>query len=246
MNDKAVRGALAEDIAGLLAECRAAREQITCDGALRPPFAALARWQTARLGHTHQDFLASPRYRPAASFVFSDLYGDRDYSPRDQDLERVYPLMVRLMPAGALDSIILALETHALTQTLDIAIVQKLDSEAGDQLPINAARYAAAYRACDNAALRRRQIELVVATGKLLDQVVDQPLIYSLIRLTHGPAHMAGLGALHDFLESGFKAFRHMRGATEFLNIIRERELQVMEQILAGAPTQRWAPEELP
>ena len=245
MSSKTARTAQAGDIAKLLAECRAAREQITGAGALKPPFAALAVWQTARLSHTHRDLLESPRYRPAASFVFSDLYGDRDYSLRDQDLERVYPVMVRVMPAGALDSIILALETHALTQALDIAMVEQLGAQANSSLPIDAVRYAAAYRACNNPALRRRQIELVVATGKLLDQVVDSPLIYSLIRLTHGPAHMAGLGALHDFLEIGFKAFRHMRGATEFLRIIREREMQVMEQILAGAPAQSWAPKTL-
>ncbi len=245
MSSKTTRTVLARDIAGLLAECRTAREQITGSGALKPPFAALAAWQTARLSHTHRDLLESARYRPAANFVFSDLYGDRDYSLRDQDLERVYPVMVRVMPAGALDAIILALETHALTQALDIAMVERLSAQPDSSLPINAARYAAAYRACDNQASRRRQIELVVATGKLLDQVVDSPLIYSLIRLTHGPAHMAGLGALHDFLENGFKAFRHMRGAADFLRIIRERELKVMEQILGGAPEQSWAPDAL-
>lgn len=241
MDQKGARPALAKTIAGLLEECREARQRITGDGTLKPAFAALARWQTRRLSHTHGDLLASRRYGPAASFVFTDLYGDRDYSPRDEDLERVYPVMVRMMPAGALESIILALETHALTQSLDIAMVEQLE-KSGAALEIDAAAYAHAYRACGNAPLRARQIELVMETGQMLDRVVEHRMIYTLIRLTHGPAHMAGFGALHDFLERGFKAFRHMHGAAEFLRTIHERETAIMHRILAEERLESWAP----
>lgn len=241
MDHQGARPALARTIAGLLEECRAARKVITGAGSLKPAFAALARWQTGRLGHTHADLLASRRYGPAASFVFTDLYGDRDYSPRDEDLERVYPVMVRMMPSGALESIILALETHALTQSLDIAMVDQLE-RLGAASRIDAAAYARAYRSCGNAPLRRRQIDLVMETGQMLDRVVDHRVIYTLIRLAHGPAHMAGFGALHDFLERGFKAFRHMRGASDFLHTIHDRETRIMHHILSEDPLETWAP----
>ncbi len=241
MDKKSPRTALAETIASLLEDCREARQRITDEGGLKPAFAALARWQASRLSHTHADLLASPRYGPAASFVFTDLYGDRDYSPRDKDLERVYPMMVRIMPASALQSIILALEAHALTQSLDIAMVEQFE-RLGGAADISAGRYAEAYRACANAPLRRRQIELVLETGQVLDRVVRHSLVYNMIRLAHGPAHMAGLGALHDFLERGFKAFRHMKGAAGFLQTIHDRESGIMDSILAGAAPETWAP----
>ncbi|MGB5623747.1 MAG: hypothetical protein WBN65_14740 [Gammaproteobacteria bacterium] len=241
MPKKSPRAALAEIIASLLEDCREARQRITDQGGLKPAFAALARWQACRLSYTHADLLASPRYGPAASFVFTDLYGDRDYSPRDEDLERVYPMMVRMMPASALQSIILALEAHALTQSLDIAMVEQLE-RLGDAADISAGSYAEAYRACANEPLRRRQIDLVLETGQVLDRVVRHSLVYNMIRLAHGPAHMAGFGALHDFLERGFKAFRHMEDATEFLQTIHDREIGIMDSILAGAAPEDWAP----
>jgi len=46
---------------------------------------------------------------------------------------------------------------------------------------------------------------------------------------------MAGLSALHDFLERGFKAFRKMRGASEFLSTIDQRERELMAAIFDGS-----------
>ena len=53
-------------------------------------------------------------------------------------------------------------------------------------------------------------------------------------RLARGPAHAAGFGALHDFLERGFVAFDRMRGADEFLDAVRERETRLLERLYAG------------
>ena len=48
------------------------------------------------------------------------------------------------------------------------------------------------------------------------------------------PARAAGLGALQDFLERGFDAFRRMKGAREFLATIDARERRINDAILAG------------
>jgi hypothetical protein len=40
---------------------------------------------------------------------------------------------------------------------------------------------------------------------------------------------------MQSFLERGFQAFKHMGGATEFLDIIQRRELAILERIFAGA-----------
>jgi hypothetical protein len=52
---------------------------------------------------------------------------------------------------------------------------------------------------------------------------------------------MAGFGALHDFIERGFVAFRHMHGADEFIDTIERRELAVMRAILNEEPASTWA-----
>ena len=238
----AARQELAERIALLLDRCRLGREQITAGGVLRPDFALLARWQSGRLAWTHSDLLASPRFGPAARFFLSDLYGDQDYSPRDEGMERVYPAMVRLMPVGALKSIAMGITMHAMTQELDIRMVEVLFEQMGVTDQLDADRYAEAYRRCDNAADRARQIRLISDVGHTLDDVVHHSLVYNMVRLAKRPARMAGFGPLHDFIERGFVAFRHLDGASGFLQTIDRRETRIMESILAGRPTAIWSP----
>lgn len=232
------RTALAAGIREWMTRCRCGRQRIIDGKGLRPAFAALARWQAARLAWTHRKLAASPRYAPATAFFLTDLYGDRDYGPRDEGLERIYPVIVRIMPRGALESVLLALKLHALTQSLDIALVDQLPEPVRE---ITAENYAEAYRRSDNAPERRLQIEMVARIGQQLDQVVHRNFIYQMVRLAHGPAHMAGLGDLHDFIERGFTAFRHMDGADSFIEKIVGAETTVMESILAGAPPALWA-----
>ncbi len=68
-----------------------------------------------------------------------------------------------------------------------------------------------------------------------LDRLAKKPLLTTLLRLMRAPAHLAGLGDLHEFLESGFDAFRHMGDAHEFLDIIETRERRVLENLFSGA-----------
>lgn len=235
------RSQLGESIAALVERCRAGRLRLVADGDLRPEFKALARWQAERLARTHRDLLDSERFGPAARFFLSDLYGDRDYSPRDEDMERVYPVMVRMMPKGALESVAKGMEVHALTQELDYLMIDKLGDSVGADGELTAEKYADAYRRCDNAGDRERQILWISEVGQALDRVVHHTLVYRSVLLARGPAHMAGLGALHDFIERGFVAFRHMQGADQFLSAIEQRELAIMKAILRGDPPSAWA-----
>jgi hypothetical protein len=241
MSSRPDRKRLAHRIREQLERCRDAREQITAGGQLTPAHLRLAAWQSARLAWTHRGFFEDPRYRPAVTFFLTDLYGDRDYTPRDEGMERVYPLMTRMMPVRAMHSIALGIEMHALSQELDIALARKLYADRSDGAAFTAGEYAAAYRACDNLPERREQIELIGRIGRDLDHVVHLPLVYQTVLLSRRPARMAGLTALHEFIERGFQAFRHMQGADEFLDTIMAREFSVMDAILTDAPTAGWA-----
>ncbi len=235
------RTELADRIAMLVERCREGRQRLIQDHRLRPEFQLLASWQSARLSWTHRDLLASDRFGPATRYFFSDLYGDRDYTPRDEDMERVLPIMTRVMPSAALESIAMGLDIHALTQDLDFKMTVVLRKEFGPMNRLTAEQYAHAYRLCDNAGDRERQIVLISEIGRALDRVVHYTLVYNTVRLAHGPAHLAGFGALHDFIERGFVAFRHMKSADEFLDTIERRELAIMRAILARRPVAEWA-----
>jgi hypothetical protein len=139
----------------------------------------------------------------------------------------------------------LGIELHALSQELDLDMVAMIwgEMDAGDSLDAEA--YAEAYRRCGDEAERRHQIALVRQVGESLDDLVFRPMVYNAVRLGRTPARLAGLLPLHTFIERGFQAFRNMRGAGEFLDVIVERECAIMESILAGHPVEEWAPPSL-
>lgn len=212
---------------------------------LAPQQAVLSEWQSERLAATYADLAAQRRYQAAIEFFLSDLYGTQDFTRRDADLVRIYPIMVRALSENALESLALAVELHALTQELDCELLQMLDKAnvdiAAQPEILTQALYAEAYRQCDNYAQRKRQIELIRQTGEIMDEVVTHPLIFITVRLVRAPAHAAGLGELQDFIERGLRAFRKMKGATVFLDTISSREFFILDQIYSGEPLTDWS-----
>ncbi len=199
----------------------------TDDPTLSARLPALRAWQAARLARTYQDLAPDARQAPAITFFLSDLYGPQDFAPRDRQLVRAGPLLERTLPGGALGVLHDAVELYTLSAELDQALAKALPWG-----PISAENYARAYRAVGRPADRRRQIELIVRIGERLSQAVKQPLIGMALRATHVPAHLAGFGALQDFLERGFDAFRRLGDAREFLETIRARESALSEALL--------------
>lgn len=193
----------------------------------------LRQWQADRLARTYADLLASERFGLAARFFLSDLYGPKDFSSRDEEVERILPLLQSLLPASALHTIALAVEVDALSEQLDAAMVAELDRNAAID-SIDEAAYAAAYRRVGDAADRERQIVLIRATGDALDRLAGKPLLSTLLKLMRGPAHLAGLADLHSFLENGFAAFVHMGRANDFLDCIENRERTLLTRLFAG------------
>ncbi|MBL8386026.1 MAG: hypothetical protein JNM90_23280 [Burkholderiales bacterium] len=207
-----------------LARASRARRAAYATAASKAAHLALKAWQAERLARTHADLLANPRYREAAQFFLTDLYGARDYSQRDADVARVAGKLTAMLPAAAVATIADALELDALSEELDGAMVAAL----GGSAVIDEAGYARAYRLCGKRDARARQIRLMREIGDALDHLTRLPLLEGTLRLMRGPARLAGLQELQGFLERGFGAFKRMRGAGEFLTILETRETQLM------------------
>ena len=231
MDDNLDKDAIGRELAACIAVARELRASRATDPAAAD-YPVLKEWQSARLARTYADLLASERYRPAAEFFLSDLYGPKDFRSRDEELARVVPVMVRVLPARALLTLLQAVQMDMLSESLDTDMVLAL-RKAQRQGKIDWDAYAAAYRTCDRRQDRERQIALVDTIGKTLDRLTRMPLIRVSLRLMYGPAHLAGLGGLHSFLQRGFDAFSFMNGADEFLAIITERETALMREWLA-------------
>jgi len=194
----------------------------------------LREWQAARLARSYADLLASERYGKAAKFFLSDLYGPKDFSSRDDEVERILPMLIATLPASALHTVALAVELDALSETLDSAMLEQLRMVHRIDA-IDDAAYAAAYRAVGRQPERRRQIVLIRETGEALERLAKKSLLNAVLKLMRGPAQLAGLGDLQAFLENGFAAFRLMGDATGFLDRIEHQERQLLENLFGGA-----------
>jgi len=189
-------------------------------------------WQASRLARTYADLSASPRYGKATAFFLGDLYGAKDFSGRDEAMLRIYPLMVRTLPAGAVRAAALAVEVDALSEELDRRLAARLQPG-----PVGESSYAKAYRDAGTRAERLRQIELIDEVGRRLDRLVVKPLVCATLKLMRAPAKLAGMEDLQLFLERGFEAFRHMGGAGEFLATVSGRETAILNRLFSGHPS---------
>jgi hypothetical protein len=190
----------------------------------------LQSWQAQRLARTYDDLRRTPDCAGAVEFFLTDLYGPHDQTSRDRDLTRAWRKLKRALPSSAVALLERSIELQVLTAELDQAMLEALGAAA-----VTGPSYSAAYRAVDRAADRRRQIELVVRIGADLDRLVRRSWVMLALRAAHVPAHAAGLGALQDFLERGFAAFRKMKSARPLLAAIRERETRLMAALLSGS-----------
>jgi hypothetical protein len=192
----------------------------------------LQSWQRERLAATYADLISRDRFQPAGEFFLNELYGGLHFRERDQEVERVLPVMLRTMRDDMLLSMAEAFELQALSLELDMGMVDELVAHGWDDLDVE--RYGTIYRACGQAEARERQIELIRHLGLTLNELVHHRVVLMLIRLLRGPARAAGFGRLQGFLEEGLHAFRHMGDGTEFVLTIWQRESEIMRRLLGA------------
>lgn len=205
------------------------RRRLDGDAVLALQWRDLKHWQSERIRRTYPDLFCQPRYARAGEFFLREIYGARDFEQRDTEALRVVPKLARMLPDKAVATLAAAVELDELSEVLDARVAACLVG------PISDDSYARAYVAAGSAAERQRQIDMVDQVGRSLERLARVPLLAGMLRMMRAPAHAAGLGHLHEFLESGFDAFSTMGPAREFLQTIRAREMDLMARLFGGA-----------
>jgi hypothetical protein len=218
-----------------LARAKALRAAASADPRMAGDRLRLRAWQADRLAATYRDLLDSDRYNAAARFFLTDLYGAKDFSERDHEVERILPTLSATLPASGIRTIALAIEVDALSEELDAAMVAEL-RRARAMPKITGKAYAEAYRRCGRRDHRELQLKLIGEIGDALAALVRRPFIHAALRLMRGPAKLAGLAELHQFLEDGYNAFHRMGDPTEFLDTVTTREQLILRQLFDDAP----------
>jgi len=189
-------------------------------------------WQRQRLAETYVDLISQQRYSAAGDFFLDELYGGLHFRERDQEMERVLPVMARMLRDDMLLVMAEAFELQSLSLKFDMDMTRQYLTHDWNEL--NLTRYAEIYRACGRQSEREQQIELIHRLGIQLNSLVHHRLVMMLIRLLKGPAIAAGFGLLQSFLENGLNAFKIMGDGTEFIDIVRLREFEFMRGLFAG------------
>lgn len=202
------------------------------DAGLRDALAQVKRLQSRRFAGTYADLLRGGVHARAARFFLDELYGERDYTGRDEQFARIAGAIERMFPAQVAQTAAGLATLHALTEDLDLQMARASLAQAGGA---EAMRYVQAWRQVGRRADRRQQLEAVLATGHELAVLTRRPGLRTMLRMMRAPAAAAGLGALQQFLESGFDTFAGLarqRGAVEaFLDLVRERESALLVQL---------------
>jgi hypothetical protein len=207
---------------------KAERQSAKSDPATLAAQVALKNYQAARLAITHADLLASADTHAAAVFFLNELYSAQDLTQRDADVERIIPTLERVMPYHTLEAITNAIVLDALSESMDAAMARRLGAVFTE------ADYIAAYRAVTRREDRQRQVTLVESLGLSLCDLVRIPLLKTTLIMMRGPARMAKLHSLQNFLERGFTTFKAMRDAKGFVRAIVTREAAISDNIYAG------------
>jgi len=208
----------------LVAALRAARNE---NPELSERVVAIKRQQHERFSRDYADLLTSERYGPATRFFLDDLYGPVDFADRDAQFSRIVPAMARLLPADVIQTVAQLAELHALSESLDQEMADKVSGAVDDR------SYRVAWNAVGRHADRQRQLELLTAIGESLDRHTRTPMLKTTLRLMRGPAKAAGLAQLQSFLERGFAAFVAMRGARDFLDRVAVNERRMVTELFS-------------
>ena len=207
-------------------------EKICSDDFCFKSFKRLQKWQRQRLAGNFSDLMEQESYRRACDFFLSELYGGLDFLQRDQDVNRVMPVMERLLPDKTLMSLGEAFELQAISLEFDMKMARIMESNAVGELDVPV--YISVYQACGDRPKREKQILLIRQLGIDLTRLEDKPLVTRLVRLTRGPAHAAGFGKLQNFLETGLVSFRELEDSAFFVETIYQREWKTMQMLLAS------------
>lgn len=188
------------------------------------------RWQFDYMLPFFGELLEPEGYADAVDFIISDLAGVV-VSERDRDIERATPVIVRSLPAQALELAASAAELNAGALEINLAICRELLEDGTLPETISEAQYCMACRRASSYEECMDLVRLAVALGDGLKTLVRVPLIGMLLRTMRAPAHVAGFGALQEFLETGYFTFRRISDIDRFLELLHARMDQVFDRI---------------
>jgi hypothetical protein len=141
--------------------------------ALLKALSEVKQLQSRRFAGTYSDLLGQEPYQSAAHFFLAELYGDKDYSQRDEQFSRITAGIEYFFSAPLMTAAVSLAELHSLTESLDMAMARQWLEEPNTD---EAARYVRAWRRVNRRPDRLHQLKQVMVWRRHLDRVADSGL----------------------------------------------------------------------
>ena len=187
-------------------------------------------WQMAYLLTFFVDLHEKPGYGEAIDFTISDLAG-ASISHRDRDLERASHVFTRMLPTRALETLAAAAKLNAHVLQVNLGVFRHLQTAGELPADISERSYCEAFRETSTLDECIDMVKLATRLGGTLKTLIRVPLLGAMLRGMRMPAHAAGYGALHEFLEKGYANFKAIPDIKLFLAEIDLRMTEVFEII---------------
>lgn len=188
-------------------------------------------WQRARLQTTHSALFEQPKNKPMADYFLTQLYGGDDFKLLAKQLERILPKakkLERLAKEDALQAGSMGIQAAILAIELDLHLAQWLMAQA---LPVTEENMLAAYRAVDEAAERRTQINNLKDICYRTDKHLNSFMLKKAFALAKGTAYRYDFQPLYDFIDTGFKAMKPLKSVSSFIEPFCAREMAIIDQV---------------
>ena len=196
---------------------------------------ALQEYQARRLRETYADVVRDPQYTRLGAFFFDEIYGPQDFSFRNESIRTLHQHLKGLLRGDIIDGMARVIDLHDLTDRLDEHMVRELTA-LDARPPLAPAVYTTAYRRCGNYEERLKQIDLMLEAIRTIHRISRMRLIGLSLKAVHGAAHLAGYGAIMDFLTNGYEAFHKVRDIGFFAGTVEAREKRINDELFGRAP----------
>lgn len=194
------------------------------DDVLKKNKIKLKDYQINKLKNTHSDLLNDENTSPATNFFLQEFYTYKDLTKRDEEFEKVLPMMIKIFPNKVLNMFNKAIYLDYITEELEYDLSIKLNGKITDE------KYHQLFKNKENYDRRKLQLDLVKEIGTELIYIVKLPFIYTTLKVMKKPAEIAGLTEMYNFLYNGYKIFKEMKNAEEFITKLYNRELKILNE----------------
>lgn len=174
-------------------------------------------YQIKHIEADNQDFIKDFNAKGALNFFLEEIYGTKDLSKRDEEVERFISTMEKLISKDTLEVIFNAVNLNLITETLDNQMAEQLSENFTQE------EYQSAYLKTSKS-LREEQVDIVEKLGNSLSSLVKIPFLGMLMKTMTIPAKAQNVYNLHLFLQKGLEVFKSTKNSNAIINTVANRE----------------------